>query len=266
MKLATTLQNRSASEINVNPPAKDNFVGYGYQIWMCRPKGVYRADGAMGQFTIVVPDRDMIIAITETASGSTGGVAPQQVLDIMWEFLDEVPYDKQLPENPEDSERLKKRMSRLALPNPPFAPFSPTRPIINGKKFKVTEGMFTLGDSMGAFMSGGKMPSSIEEFTLSFSSYSARMDYTLDGEKRSIGISLDGSRSYNTIGNGAATVALVSGAWVEDNVFRLAIRWIETCNERVYDFKFDGNEVTISHIGFFIFGRKPQDIKAILAE
>ena len=91
VKRATTLQNESASEEKVNPPAKDNFVGYGYQIWMCRPEGVYRADGAMGQFTIVVPDRDLIIAITENAAGSTGGVAPQKVLDIMWEFLDEVP-------------------------------------------------------------------------------------------------------------------------------------------------------------------------------
>ena len=36
---ATTLQNESATEEVNNPPAKDNFVGYGYQIWMCRPKG-----------------------------------------------------------------------------------------------------------------------------------------------------------------------------------------------------------------------------------
>lgn len=40
---------------------------------MCQPEGVYRADGAMGQFTIVVPDLDMLIAITENASGSTLG-------------------------------------------------------------------------------------------------------------------------------------------------------------------------------------------------
>jgi len=264
VRLATTLQNDSASEVNVNPPAKDNFVGYGYQIWMCRPKGVYRADGAMGQFTIVVPDRDMIIAITENAAGSTGGVAPQAVLDIMWEFLDEVPYDKQLPENPEASARLKKRMARLALPNPVFAPFSPTRPLIDGKKFKVTAGTFTLGDTMGAFMSGGRMPSSIEEFSISFSSYHARMDYTQDGKENHIEIALDGSRSFNTIGTGAATIALASGAWVADDTFRLALRWVETCHERVFEFKFADKEVTITPVGLFFFGRKPEDIKAVL--
>lgn len=263
VKRATTLQNESASEEKVNPPAKDNFVGYGYQIWMCRPEGVYRADGAMGQFTIVVPDRDLIIAITENAAGSTGGVAPQKVLDIMWEFLDEVPYEDVLPEDPEASARLKRRMECLALKNPVFAPFSPTRPLIDGKKFKVTEGTFLLTDFMGAFMSGRKLPGTIEEFTFNFNSYQARMDYTQEGVNKSIDISLDGSRSYNIIGSGATTIALVSGAWVSDDTFRLTSRWIETCNERVFDFKFSGNEAVITQVGAFFFGRKPEDIKAI---
>ena len=84
---ATTLQNESATEEVNNPPAKDNFVGYGYQIWMCRPKGVYRADGAMGQFTIVAPKQDMLIAITENAAGAHWA---QETLDTIWEFLDRV--------------------------------------------------------------------------------------------------------------------------------------------------------------------------------
>jgi len=260
---ATTLQNDSASEVNVNPPAKDNFVGYGYQIWMCRPKGVYRADGAMGQFTIVVPDKDMIIAITENAAGSTGGVGPQMVLDVMWEFLDEVPSVDSLPEDKEASDRLKKRTESLALKNPVFAPFSPMRPKINGKKFKVTEGTFLLTDTMGAFMSGGQLPGGIEEFTLNFRSYETRMDYIQEGVKKSIDIALDGSRRYNSIGSGAITVALMSGAWVEEDTFRLSARWVETCNERAYDFKFTDNEVVVTPVVAFSFRRQPEPIKAI---
>lgn len=70
VKLATSLQNESATESINNPEAFDNFLGYGFQIWMCKPEGVYRADGAMGQFTIVCPKQDMIISITETAVGA----------------------------------------------------------------------------------------------------------------------------------------------------------------------------------------------------
>jgi hypothetical protein len=181
----------------------------------------------------------------------------------MWEFLDEVPYEDVLPEDPEASARLKRRMECLALKNPVFAPFSPTRPLIDGKKFKVTEGTFLLTDFMGAFMSGRKLPGTIEEFTFNFNSYQARMDYTQEGVNKSIDISLDGSRSYNIIGSGATTIALVSGAWVSDDTFRLTSRWIETCNERVFDFKFSGNEAVITQVGAFFFGRKPEDIKAI---
>ncbi len=47
------------------PYIYDNCVGYGYQIWMCRPEGSYRADGAFGQFSVVVPSLDLIVSINE---------------------------------------------------------------------------------------------------------------------------------------------------------------------------------------------------------
>ena len=43
----------------------DNWVqGYGYQIWMCI-NNAYRADGANGQFVIVMPDEDAVVIITQ---------------------------------------------------------------------------------------------------------------------------------------------------------------------------------------------------------
>ncbi|MBP5365216.1 MAG: serine hydrolase [Bacteroidales bacterium] len=38
-------------------------LGYGYQMWRC-PDNAYRADGARGQYIIVMPDQDTVIAIT----------------------------------------------------------------------------------------------------------------------------------------------------------------------------------------------------------
>jgi CubicO group peptidase (beta-lactamase class C family) len=249
VKLATTLQNESASESKVNPPAKDNFVGYGYQIWMCRPKGVYRADGAMGQFTIVVPDRDMLIAITENAAGSTGGVAPQQTLDYMWEFLDEIPAGKgePIPAGPEQ-EALLKRMKALALPKPPFAPFSPLQEKVNGRTIKFLEGRLAFGDMSGIFMGGNRMPDGISDLSFSFDGDLCRMDYTQEGEKTSVTVAMNGGYADNTIGGGIVTRALASGAWVKENVFRLTLRWIETCHERKYDFTFDGDDVRVEQV------------------
>ena len=37
--------------------------GYGYQFWMCVPDNVFRGDGAFGQYCVICPDQDMVIAI-----------------------------------------------------------------------------------------------------------------------------------------------------------------------------------------------------------
>ena len=38
---------------------------YGYQMWGCPPNGSFRADGRLGQFILVLPETDMVVAITE---------------------------------------------------------------------------------------------------------------------------------------------------------------------------------------------------------
>ena len=38
--------------------------GYGYQLWHCTQSGAYRADGAFGQFIVVWPEHDAVVAIT----------------------------------------------------------------------------------------------------------------------------------------------------------------------------------------------------------
>ncbi|MER7797556.1 serine hydrolase [Microbacterium sp. NPDC096154] len=54
--------------------------GYGYQLWRCRVDAV-RADGAFGQFIIVWPEHDAVIAITSGTSRT------QAVLDSVWNSL-----------------------------------------------------------------------------------------------------------------------------------------------------------------------------------
>ena len=55
--------------------------GYGYQLWCCST-GAYRADGAFGQFIIVWPEHDAVIALT-SASSTT-----QEILDLVWSVLE----------------------------------------------------------------------------------------------------------------------------------------------------------------------------------
>ena len=38
--------------------------GYGYQFWRCR-HNAYRGDGAFGQYCLVMPEQDAVLAITQ---------------------------------------------------------------------------------------------------------------------------------------------------------------------------------------------------------
>lgn len=255
VKLATSKQNDSATERAVNPPAEDNFVGYGFQIWMCRPKGVYRADGAMGQFTIVFPERDMLLAITENASGSTGGAMPQKALDTIWEWLDSLPRaeTESLPEDPEASAHLARRMQMLALPAPRRSPESPLQEKINGSTYAVTDGYFALADAgMVRFMSGEDRPGGAKALSLTLAENACTLTCLVDGKPQSLTAAMDGTRLRNEL-PGMPSIALCSGCWEADNVFRLSLRMVETCNETSVTFTFSGDQAQVETCSNHVF-------------
>jgi CubicO group peptidase (beta-lactamase class C family) len=71
-----------ATSVQVATPIEENVdwrQGYGYQFWMSRHG--YRADGAFGQFALVLPEQDAVVAIT------AGTEATQELLDHVWEHL-----------------------------------------------------------------------------------------------------------------------------------------------------------------------------------
>lgn len=58
----------------------DWMQGYGYQMWRCRP-GCFRADGARGQYIIVIPDKNAVIAITSDVEDLQGE------LNLVWDKI-----------------------------------------------------------------------------------------------------------------------------------------------------------------------------------
>lgn len=255
VRLASTMQNDSSTEVAVNPPATDNFLGYGYQLWMCRPEGVYRADGAMGQFTIVVPDRNMIIAITENASGATGGEGPQQTLNYVWDFLDEIPKGEgaAIASDGGASSALAKRLASLALARPMYAPHSAMSDVICGKTYEITEGDLNFGDASGVFMGGARVPSGISSFRFEFDGDLCYMNFEQENKTHRVVMAMNGGYADNVLGEGVVTRVLASCAWRSENTLRVSMRWIETCHERKYDFCFDGEDLTVEQVG----GRGP---------
>jgi CubicO group peptidase (beta-lactamase class C family) len=81
-------------------------LGYGFQFWMARHG--YRGDGMYGQFCLVLPEHDTVIAIT----GQT--TETQALLDTVWEFL--LPGFGEPSTRPQrEGDALRERLAGLVL-------------------------------------------------------------------------------------------------------------------------------------------------------
>ena len=83
--------------------------GYGFQFWRCT-HGAYRADGAAGQYTIVMPEQDAVVSI------HAGLGDMRRELKLVWDHLLPAMKDGTLPENAEALAALRSRCAALALP------------------------------------------------------------------------------------------------------------------------------------------------------
>ena len=63
-----------------DPENSDWLQGYGYQMWRCR-HNAFRADGANGQYIIVIPDKDAVIVTTAHIQNM------RQELNLIWDYL-----------------------------------------------------------------------------------------------------------------------------------------------------------------------------------
>ncbi len=83
--------------------------GYGFQFWRCQ-HGAYRADGALGQFIVVMPGQEAVLAINSAVDNM------QSVLDLVWTHL--LPAFEPGPLTPEPGalERLQHKCASLELP------------------------------------------------------------------------------------------------------------------------------------------------------
>ncbi len=104
----TWVDEATSSQIANDRPDPDWHQGYGYQFWRCQ-HGAYRGDGAFGQYCIVMPEQDAVLAIT------SGVVEMQPPLNLVWEHLLPAMGPAALPANPEVHVKLARKLSGLAL-------------------------------------------------------------------------------------------------------------------------------------------------------
>ncbi|MFC3746524.1 serine hydrolase domain-containing protein [Paenibacillus sp. GCM10012306] len=114
---------------NGDNPDSDWNQGYGYQFWQCRHHA-YRGDGFFGQFCLVMPEQQAVIAITG-AQGDT-----QLVLNTIWDHLLPAMKPETLAANEIEAERIAVQLRELAILPPHGLDFSDNEELMNGKIYK----------------------------------------------------------------------------------------------------------------------------------
>lgn len=108
-------------------PNSDWSQGYGYQFWRCR-HNAYRGDGAFGQYCVVMPEQDAVLAITS-------GVGDlQAVLNLVWNHLLPEMADDEVPADTKVERKLATRLRNLAFEPLDFTP-SPVATQVSGTRY-----------------------------------------------------------------------------------------------------------------------------------
>jgi len=93
---------------NGSNPNSDWEQGYGYQFWRCR-HGAYRGDGKDGQFCIVIPEFNIVVAMTAETRDMQGQ------LSLVWDHLLKAVNSGEMAENPAELARLKEKLTQLRV-------------------------------------------------------------------------------------------------------------------------------------------------------
>ena len=223
-------QATSIQTSNGSAPTSDWDQGYGYQFWRSRHNS-FRGDGAFGQYCMVIPELDAVVAIT------SGVRDMQKVMNLVWDKLLPAMRLDRLPENASARRQLQARLDLLKVRFPNGGATSPMLTDISGKWFAFPQ------NEQG-----------IKEVSFDFNSQSPILIVrTVAGESRlPFGIN-SWVKSRGTFTNGLDHFLSVppnpmvasSGAWAADNTLTIKLLLYETPFYSTVNFKFDSDRVTI---------------------
>jgi CubicO group peptidase (beta-lactamase class C family) len=218
---------------NDNEKNADWQQGYGYQFWRCQ-HGAYRGDGAFGQYCIVMPEQDAVLAITSAVADM------QPVLNLVWEhLLPAMAKTDPLRENPEAQTKLKQKLGSLAYLAPQGKTSSPIAADVSGKTYTLE-------------------PNDLKFKTISFD-FSEAMNRTVtihNAKGKHVivcgaGVWREGkSTLFGTYPSVAA-----SGTWAANDMFVITLRFYETPFVYTLACHFTGDQLTVDYsvnVGFVL--------------
>lgn len=206
--------------------------GYGYQFWRCQPEGAYRGDGAFGQYCVVMPDQDAVLAIT------SGVKNMQHVLDVVWEHVLPNLSSTTNAAGLEKSD-LPQQLSHLTLTSQPGHAFSPVASRVSGRRYALDSNAWGIAAMTFAFHNG--------RCTLTV--HDAHGEQSIACGYRGW---LQGATAFHSNDGTRATYA-ASAAWASDEAYVVKLFYTETPFMNTLQCTFDGDALHVvlsSHVAF----------------
>ena len=220
--------------------------GYCYQMWRCR-HNAFRADGAFGQFIIIMPDEDAVIAITAETPDM------QDEINLVWQYLLTAMHKGKLNANASKTASLKQKLSSLALPLPAKTSASPVEKNISGKTFSIAQ-----NDNHIKTMSF-QFKDSICELTLKIDAGVYQLTFGSGrwqtGETTKPGPYLLSNAKANLTGLPPFKIA-GSYTWKDEHTLELVLRYIESPHTQTMICHFDKDNISVELQNSTDFGSK----------
>jgi CubicO group peptidase (beta-lactamase class C family) len=217
---------------NGSNPRSDWDQGYGFQFWRCR-NGAYRGDGAFGQYCVVLPEQDAVIAIT------SGVRDMQAVLNLIWDKLLPAFQPRKLRADSANQTALQRKLAGLQVRLPQGAALSPVAPSVAGRRFS-----FSANDQKLEAVTMAQTPDS-RGITLALRINGAENRYLAGlGEWR---------KSRGAFGTYADTPIAVSAAWASRDTCVVKLCLHETPYYTTIKLRFDGDQLyydSETNVGF----------------
>ncbi len=231
----------------------DWLQGYGYQFWRCR-HNAYRGDGAMGQYCIVLPDQDAVVAITS----ETGDM--QAVMNAVWDNILPALQSVGIGTDKAVQASLTQKLSSLALPFPKQESTSPVVAAISGKTFSFDDNSLKANTMSLNFGKDGCIVNLRDD----------RGDHqVLCGinrwAERESTFPTTPLKLVNTLTPGENhTRVAATGTWPDANTFLMTWRFIETAHYETVTCRFSGETVAVEFENSLSKINKTKDPRPVL--
>jgi CubicO group peptidase (beta-lactamase class C family) len=227
---------------NGSAPTSDWDQGYGYQFW--RSRHGFRGDGAFGQYCIVLPEYDAVVAIT------SGVGDMQRVMNLVWDKLLPAMKPSPLPEDAAARRGLEAELAGLVVRLPQGAHVSTLAAKVSGRWYEFGEN--DRGVKAVSFDFGSATP--------------ALLVRTAEGETRTpLGVGT-WAKSRGGFANGleralgvpAPLLTAASGAWTAEDTYTVKLVAYETPYYSTLTFRFDGERLLFDSEHNVWFGQTKQ--------